>query len=214
MCGCPNTREGRPLRCLGCIRLTKHGRAGQNGAEQSRAGQRGQVRELELLQFAWMPSMAENILVVLSSPLWTSRRPQQMVSTLVDKPPGGQEARRPEGQVQTRKVSARALRRGARLRSLQYVRTPYSLPYEEETVRAGQQQEGGGWETGKQSSPGKAGTNAASPRQQACRQAAGTEQEPQGYLSRARNGGATRRYMVYQLGLSTQVIGTTSHPRC
>lgn len=211
MCGCPNTREGRPLRCLGCIRLTKQCRAGQNGAEQSRAGQRGQVRELELLQFAWMPSMAENILVVLSSPLSTSRRPQQTVSTLVDKPAGGQEARR--GKCRQER-SLRGRYGGARLRSLQYVRTPHTLPYEEETVRAGQQQEGGGWETGKQSSPGKAGTNAASPRQQACRQAAGTEQEPLGYLSRAGNGGAIRRYMVYQLGLSTQVIGTTSHPRC
>lgn len=62
--------------------------------------------------------------------------------------------------------------------------------------------------------PWEAGTNAASPRQQACSQAAGTEEGPWRYLSHARSVGAIRWNEVYRLGPSTQVIGTTSHPRC
>lgn len=179
LCGCVDAQIHAKVghcACLGCIRLTKHGMAWQGGAEQSRVEQgraeQDKGAKCESRNGFSLPGCrrwAENVLVVHSAPLSSA--------TANGKHPHGQ-AGSQEGQAQTRKVSVLALRSGGRLRSLQYIR-PYSV-YSALRGRNGKGRAAAGRGCvgdGEVIQPWEAGTNAASPRQQACSQAAGTEQE-------------------------------------
>lgn len=143
-----DAREGRPQRCFGCIRLTRHGRARQGRAE-TRAGQsrtkgaKARARHARPLAVVRLDCRRWRRMCVCPW-LFSCCRPQKTV-------------RHPHGvdwctQGRYLPTCANVTERW----SVNVTAVHHStLPYEEETVRAGQRQEGGTGDS--KSSPGRQG---------------------------------------------------------